>query len=64
MMVGGNEGNSFPAPKPLIQKKQVIRRAGRLSAHRIAHAAQLSGCALAADDASGGRRDILIGEAQ
>jgi hypothetical protein len=30
MMVGGTEYNSFPAPKPLIQKKQVIRRTRRL----------------------------------
>ena len=48
MMVGGIEGNSFPAPKPLIQKKQVIRRTGRVSAHGIAQTARLSGCALAA----------------
>jgi hypothetical protein len=62
MMVGGIEGNSFPAPKPLIQKKQVIRRTGRLRAHGIAETAQLSGCALAADKASGSRREISIGE--
>ncbi len=63
MMVGGIEGNSFPAPKPLIQKKQVIRRSGNLSAHGIAQTTLLSDCALAASDASGGERDILIGEA-
>lgn len=64
MMVGGIEGNSFPAPKPLIQKKQVIRRTGRLSAHGIALTAQLSGCALAAGEANGRRREISIGEEQ
>jgi len=62
MMVGGIEGNSFPAPKPLIQKKQMLRRAGRLSAQGIAQTALLSGCALAASKFSGGRRKISIGE--
>jgi hypothetical protein len=62
MMVGGIEGNSFPAPKPLIQKKQMIRRAGRPSAHGIAQTALLSGCALAAGNSSGGWREISIGE--
>jgi hypothetical protein len=64
MMVGGIESNSFPAPKPLIQKKQVIRCAGRLSAHGIAQTSRLSGCALAAGWASGSRREISIGEEQ
>jgi hypothetical protein len=64
MMVGGIEGNSFPAPKPLIQKKEVIRRTGRLSAHGVAQTARLSGCALAAGKASGSRREISIGEEQ
>jgi hypothetical protein len=62
MMVGGIEGNPFPAPKPLIQKKQVIQRTGRLKAHGIAETAQLSGCALVAGKASGSRREISIGE--
>jgi len=62
MMVGGIEGNSFPAPKPLIQKKQVIRRTGRFSAHGIAQTARLSGCAWAAGKDSGSRGQISIGE--
>jgi hypothetical protein len=61
MMVGGIEGNSFPAPKPLIQKKQVIRRTGSLSAHGW-QTARLSGCALAAGKAGSSRREISIGE--
>jgi hypothetical protein len=44
MMVGGIEGNSFPAPKPLIQKKQVIRRTGNLSAHGIADSSAVRLC--------------------
>jgi len=34
MMVGGIEGNSFPAPKPLIQKKQMLRRAEKWRPYR------------------------------
>jgi hypothetical protein len=64
MMGRGTEGNSFPAPKPLIQEKASDRaRTGMVQcARNCADTSAVRLCFGRAGSASGGRREILIGE--